>query len=255
MLPHLYEERGVSFAEGLRGMFAIALWDARERRLVLARDPFGIKPLYYRVAGGVLSFASELKALVRQPGFAGEVDLEALEAYLAFNSVPAPMSIYRDVRKLPAGHLLEARDGRVEVRRYARPRTGGGGGRSARAGRLAGGELRDRLRDSVRAHLESDVPVGVFLSGGIDSSLLAALAAQESPGAVSTFSIGFEERSFDELSRARMIASRYGTDHHELVLRPDAVELLPEIAAAFDEPFADSSALPTYAVSGLASDT
>src|SRR3954447_20621636 len=105
VLPHLYEERGASFAEGLRGMFAIALWDARERRLLLARDPFGIKPLYYRVAGGVLSFASELKALVRQPGFAGEIDLEALEAYLAFNSVPGPMSIYRDVRKLPAGHV------------------------------------------------------------------------------------------------------------------------------------------------------
>src|SRR3954470_15364920 len=123
VLPHLYEERGAAFAEGVRGMFAIALWDARSRRLLLARDPFGIKPLYYRVAGGVLSFASELKALVRQPGFSGEVDLEALEAYLAFNSVPAPMSIYAGVHKLPAGHLLEARcaDGRVEVRRFARP--------------------------------------------------------------------------------------------------------------------------------------
>src|ERR687886_749702 len=121
VLPHLYEERGASFAEGLRGMFAVALWDARERRLLLARDPFGIKPLYYRISGGVLSFASELKALVRQPAFSGEVDLEALDAYLAFNSVPAPMSIYREVRKLPAGHLLEAVDGRVAVRRFARP--------------------------------------------------------------------------------------------------------------------------------------
>jgi asparagine synthase (glutamine-hydrolysing) len=252
VLPHLYEERGEAFAEGLRGMFAIALWDARERRLLLARDPFGIKPLYYRVDGGLLSFASELKALVRQPGFSGEIDLEALEAYLAFNSVPAPMSIYRGVRKLPAGCLLEARDGRVEVRRFARPapvaasdvRREGGGDLAA--------ELRDRLRDSVRAHLESDVPVGVFLSGGVDSSLLAALAAQESPEPVRTFSIGFEEKSFDELSRARMVARRYGTDHHELVLRPDAAALLPQIAAAFDEPFADSSALPTYVVSRLA---
>jgi asparagine synthase (glutamine-hydrolysing) len=254
VLPHLYEERGAGFAEGLRGMFAIALWDARERRLLLARDPFGIKPLYYRVAGGVLSFASELKALVRQPGFSGDVDLEALEAYLAFNSVPSPMSIYRDVRKLPAGHLLEARDGRVEVRRFARPAPVAVGEVRRQGGGELAAELRDRLRDSVRAHLESDVPVGVFLSGGIDSSLLAALAAQESPGAVSTFSIGFEERSFDELARARMVASRYGTDHHELVLRPDAAALLPEIAAAFDEPFADSSALPTYAVSRLASE-
>ena len=256
ILPHLYEERGAEFATGLRGMFAVALWDARERRLLLARDPFGIKPLYWRVAGGVLSFASELKGLVRQAGFSGEVDLEALEAYLAFNSVPAPMSIYAGVRKLPAGHLLEARcaDGRVEVRRFARPMPVAAGDVRRESGRSLAAELRDRLRDSVRAHLESDVPVGVFLSGGVDSSLLAALAAQESPGAVRTFSIGFEERSFDELSRARMVASRYGTDHHELVLRPDAAALLPEIAAAFDEPFADSSALPTYAVSRLASE-
>jgi asparagine synthase (glutamine-hydrolysing) len=252
VLPHLYEERGARFAEGLRGMFAIAVWDARERRLLLARDPFGIKPLYYRVSGGLLSFASELKALARQPGFSAEIDPEALEAYLAFNSVPAPLSIYRDARKLPAGHVLEARDGEVRVHRYARPAPV-----DARAVRRDGGaalaeELRDRLRDSVRAHLEADVPVGVFLSGGIDSSLLAALAAQESREPVRTFSIGFEERSFDELSRARMVARRYATDHHELVLRPDAAELLPAIVDAFDEPFADSSALPTYAVSQLA---
>jgi asparagine synthase (glutamine-hydrolysing) len=252
VLPHLYEERGDAFAQGLRGMFAIALWDARERRLLLARDPFGIKPLYYRVAGGVLSFASELKALVRQPGFEGDIDLEALEAYLAFNSVPSPMSIYRGVRKLPAGHLLEARDGRVEVRRFARPAPVAAGEVRREGARTLAAELRDRLRDSVRAHLEADVPVGVFLSGGIDSALLAALAAQESREPVRTFSIGFEERSFDELSRARLVAERYGTDHRELVLRPDAAALLPEIAAAFDEPFADSSALPTYAVSQLA---
>src|SRR6478752_3164364 len=193
VLPHLYEERGLDFAIGLRGMFAIALWDARARRLVLARDPFGIKPLYYRVAGGVLSFASELKALV---------------PYLAFNSVPAPMSIYRDVRKLPAGHLLVAEDGRVELVRFARPAPVAAGDVRRDGGRSLAHELRARLRGSVRAHLESDVPVGVFLSGGIDSSLLAALAAQESPGAVRTFSIGFEERSFDELSRARTVASR-----------------------------------------------
>src|SRR4051812_21634341 len=252
VLPHLYEERGAAFAEGVRGMFAIALWDAVERRLLLARDPFGIKPLYYRVDGAMLSFASELKALVRQPGFAGEVDLEALEAYLAFNSVPAPLSIYRGVRKLPAGHLLEARDGRVEVRRFARPAPVAAADVRREGGADLAAELRDRLRDSVRAHLEADVPVGVFLSGGIDSSLLAALAAQESAEPVRTFSIGFEEKSFDELSRARLVAERYGTDHHELVLRPDAATLLPEIVEAFDEPFGDSSALPTYAVSRLA---
>src|SRR3954451_7518489 len=254
VLPHLYEERGAAVAQGLRGMVEIALWEARERRLVLARDPFGIKPLYYRVADGVLSFASELKALVRQPGFGGDVDLEALDAYLAFNSVPAPMSIYREVRKLPAGHVLEARDGRVSVRRYARPAPVAASDVRRESGADLAVELRERLRDSVRADLESGVPVGVFLSGGIDSSLLAALAAQETSEPVRTFSIGFEERSFDELSRARMVARRYGTDHHELVLRPDAAALLREIAAAFDEPFADSSALPTYVVSRLASE-
>src|SRR5918912_2513892 len=254
VLPHLYEERGLEFVDGVRGMFAVALWDARERRLLLARDPFGIKPLYYRVAGGALSFASELKALARQPGFSGEIDPEALEAYLAFNSVPAPLSIYRDARKLPAGHVLEARDGEVRIFRYARPAPVDAEAVRRDGGAALAAELRGRLRDSVRAHLEADVPVGVFLSGGIDSSLLAALAAQESPEPVRTFSIGFEERSFDELSRARMIARRYGTDHHELVLRPDAAQLLPEIAAALDEPFADSSALPTYAVSRLASE-
>src|SRR4051812_30940955 len=162
VLPHLYEERGASFAEGLRGMFAIALWDARERRLLLARDPFGIKPLYYRVAGGVLSFASELKALVRQPGFAGEIDLEALEAYLAFNSVPSPMSIYRDVRKLPAGHLLEAHAGGVEVRRYARPApVAAPEVRRESSGSLAT-QLRERPRDSGRAHPEAAAPAGGF---------------------------------------------------------------------------------------------
>src|SRR5919112_1559523 len=165
VLPHLYEERGAAFAEGLRGMFAVALWDARERRLLLARDPFGIKPLYYRIAGGVLSFASELKALVRQPGFSGEVDLEALEAYLAFNSVPAPMSIYREVRKLSAGHLLEARNGRVSVRRYARPAPVPAAEVRRDGGSALAVELRDRLRDPVRAHLQGDAPVRVFPSG------------------------------------------------------------------------------------------
>src|SRR5215211_6394961 len=144
VLPHLYEEHGDAFATGLRGMFAIALWDARERRLLLARDPFGIKPLYYRVAGGVLSFASELKALVRQPGFTGDVDLEALEAYLAFNSVPSPMSIYRGVRKLEAGHVLEARDGKVSVRRFARPGPVATGAVRREGGASLAGELRDR---------------------------------------------------------------------------------------------------------------
>ncbi len=236
-------------------MFALALWDSRRRRLLLARDRFGIKPLYYRVADQILSFGSELKALLRQPGFSRDLDPDALEAFLAFNSIPAPLTIFKEARKLPAGHLLTWEGGEAEISRYARPRPAPSPQVRAEGGKDLAAELRDRLRDSVRAHLVSDVPVGILLSGGIDSSALTALAAEESPDRVSTFSIGFEESSFDELGKARQVAERYGTDHHELVLRPDAVELLPRLVEAFDEPFADSSALPTYLVSQLASKT
>jgi asparagine synthase (glutamine-hydrolysing) len=248
-LVHLYEEHGVGFAERLRGMFAVALWDSSRRRLVLARARYGIKPLYYRHAGDKLRFASELRALPR-----GEIDLDALEAFLAFNSIPAPYSIFRDVRKLPAGHVLVWENGAVTLERYARPGPAAEDElRTADEAELVE-ELRARLRDSVKAHLLSDVPVGVLLSGGVDSAVLAALAAQETPEPVHTFTIGFAERSFDERDDARLVAERYGTEHHELLVRPDPELLLRALAEAFDEPFADSSALPTYLVSQLAAD-
>ena len=247
VLVHLYEEHGDRFADRLRGMFALAIWDAPRRRLLLARDRFGIKPLYYRDAGGELAFASELRALPR-----GEIDLDALEAFLAFNSVPAPLTIFRESRKLPAGHVLVWEEGLVRLERFARPApVPAGEVREDEDAELVE-ELRGRLRDSVRAHLVSDVPVGMLLSGGVDSALLAALAAEESSEPLRTFSIGFEERSFDELADARRVAERYATRHRELVLRPNAALLLPALADAFDEPFADSSALPTYLVSQLA---
>jgi asparagine synthase (glutamine-hydrolysing) len=256
VLVHLYEERGPAFVEALRGMFAIALWDGQTGRLVLGRDRFGIKPLYYRATGETLSWASELKALLKQPGFELDVDLDALEAYLAFNAIPGSQSIFRQVRKLPAGHLLvwDADRGAagIDIRHYARPRPLHASAIRAEDEPTLASELRERLRDSVRAHLIADVPVGVLLSGGIDSSALVALAAEESSAPVRTFSIGFEERSFNELANARLVAQRYGTDHHELVVRPDAVELFPALVAAFDEPFGDSSALPTYLVSEMA---
>jgi asparagine synthase (glutamine-hydrolysing) len=246
-LVHLYEEHGEGFADRLRGMFAVAIWDSRRRRLVLARDRYGIKPLYYRDEKGELAFASELRALPR-----GVVDLDALEGFLAFNSVPAPYSIFAGTLKLPAGHLLVWEDGVTRVEPYARPApVPASEVRNENPAELAE-ELRARMRDSVRAHLIADVPVGVLLSGGVDSSLLAALAAQESGEPVHTFSIGFEERSFDELDDARSVAAMYGTRHEELVVRPDAALLLPRLAETFDEPFADSSALPTYLVSELA---
>jgi asparagine synthase (glutamine-hydrolysing) len=248
---HLYEQDGPQYLRRLRGMFAVALWDGRRRRLVLARDRYGIKPLYYRDAGDTLEFASELRALPR-----GEVDLDALEAFLAFNSIPAPYSIFRDTRKLPAGHVLvwEASGGAFGIERYAHPGP-------VPVDELRGDdeaelveELRARLRDSVRAHLLADVPVGVLLSGGVDSAVLAALAAQETSDAVHTFTIGFQERSFDERADARLVADRYDTNHHELLVHPDPLVLVPALADVFDEPFADSSALPTYLVSQLAAE-
>jgi asparagine synthase (glutamine-hydrolysing) len=254
VLLRMYEEHGIGFLERLRGMFALALWDREEQRLLLARDAFGIKPLFYWEDGGDLTFASELRALARHPRFPRDLDPDGLEAYLAFNCVPGPLTAFRAARKLTAGHWLTWQDGRVRSGRWARPAPPPAAAvRSEPAGELAA-ELRDRLRDSVRAHLVADVPVGVLLSGGVDSSALTALAAQESGAPVQTFSIGFEERSFDELDRARLVARRYGTEHRELVVRPDAAALLPEIAAAADEPLGDSSALPTYLVSRLASE-
>jgi asparagine synthase (glutamine-hydrolysing) len=252
VLVHLYEEHGDGFVERLRGMFALALWDSERGRLLLARDRFGIKPLYYRIADGTLSFASELKAMLEQPGFSREIDPRAVAAYLAFNSIPAPLTIFAEARKLRPGTLLTWHEGELDESRYARPRpVAAEQVRSGPAGDLAA-ELRETLRDSIRAHLVADVPVGVLLSGGVDSAGITALAAAEQGEGVKTFSVGFEESSFDELDRARLVARRYGTDHHELVLRPDAVDLLPKLVEAFDEPFGDSSALPTYLVSELA---
>lgn len=252
VLVHLYEQRGEDMLDALRGMFALAIWDARRRRLLLARDRFGIKPLYWRSAGGVLSFASELKALRTMPGFRGDLDADALEAYFAFNSIPSPLTIFRDVRKLAPGTLLSWRPGSApQLRRWCRPAPAQAHEVRRDDERELAAELADRLRDSMRAHLVSDVPVGVWLSGGVDSGLLAALAAQESGERLQTFSIGFRERSFDELDRARAVAARLGAEHHEAILGPDAAERLPLIAAAFDEPYADSSALPTDAVAQL----
>jgi asparagine synthase (glutamine-hydrolysing) len=249
VIAHLYEEHGDGFAARLRGMFAVAIWDRRARRLVLARDRFGIKPLFYAEHDGGLAFASELRALEALPWFSRELDADALEAFLAFNSIPAPLTIFRAARKLAPGHLLRWEDGRLAIERFARP-----GPRPLRPD-LGAEDVRDVLRDSVRAHLVADVPVGVLLSGGIDSSALCALAAQEGPAGLRTFSVGFEERSFDELGLARRVAQRWGTEHHEVVLRAaDAPELLRAVAGAYDEPSGDSSALPTFLVSRLASE-
>ncbi len=252
VLLHLYVAHGPEFVRRLRGMFAIAIWDRRERRLLLARDRFGIKPLFYSVGDGELSFASELKALLRRPGFSRDLDADALHTFLAFNSIPAPLTIFTAARKLPPGHTLLCTTDGPTVIRYARPAPASTEQLREEPAAALAEELRQRLRDSVSAHLLSDVPVGVLLSGGVDSSALAALAATASSTRVSTFSIGFRERSFNELDLAREVARRYDTDHHELVVDPNVEELLPKIVAACDEPFADSSSIPTFLVSDLA---
>lgn len=253
VLVHLYEERGPAFVSELRGMFAFALWDARDRRLVLARDPFGIKPLLYALDDQRLAFASELRSLLELPDLRRELDFDALQEYLTFNVVQSPRTIVRAVRRLPAGHLLVAADGRVSIERYARPLpVAAADVRRASRGELAA-ETRDRLRDSVTAHLVSDVPVGVLLSGGLDSGAITALAAARGQP-LKTFTVGFSgEPSFDERARARLVADRYGTEHHELVIEPQHAELLPEVVAALDEPRGDATSLPYWLAARMAS--
>jgi asparagine synthase (glutamine-hydrolysing) len=254
VLVHLYEQHGTDFAQKLRGMFAIALWDGPRRRLLLARDRYGIKPLYYRQNGGMLSFASELKSLIRQPDFSRQVDLGALEAYLAFNFVPTPLTIFEAANKLPPGHLLIAERGEVRIESFATTRPVPAEEVRREGTAELAEELRERLRDSVRAHMVADVPVGVLLSGGVDSGTLTALASEVAEEPVNTFTIAFQERSYSEADLARQVAERFGTRHHELTVDPDAVELLPKVIDTFDEPFADNSALPTYLISELAAE-
>ncbi|MCZ4493745.1 MAG: Asparagine synthase, glutamine-hydrolyzing, partial [Conexibacter sp.] len=248
VLVHLYEERGDDFVHDLRGMFALAVWDARRRRLVLARDRFGIKPLVYAEVAGQLAFASETKALLALDGLSRAVDLDAFEQYLAIDAVMAPRTMLAAVCKLPAGHRLVVAPGRpVRVERWARDLPAGEDDlrRGASRAELAA-ELRERLRDAVRAHLIADVPVGVLLSGGVDSGLICALAAQEAGPGMATFTVGFAERSFDETAGARAVAARCGTDHHVITCGAQDASLLADLAWTFDEPRGDSTALPYW---------
>jgi asparagine synthase (glutamine-hydrolysing) len=251
-LVHLYEEEGESLVERLRGMFAFALWDRVNRRLVLARDRLGIKPLYvYRDAEKLL-FGSELKAILAHPGIGREVDAEALEDYLAFGMVPGSRSIFRNIEKLPPAHTLTVRAAELNQapRRYWRLRIEPDLKPSAEEWQEA---VSAKVAEAVRLHLIADVPVGAFLSGGLDSSIVVASSAAAVQGPMQTFSIGFREEAFSELPYARQVAERFGTRHTEEVVTPDAVSLLDELAWFYDEPFADSSAIPTYLVARLAS--
>ncbi len=251
-IVHLYEEYGVEFVHHLRGMYAIALWDAARETLVLVRDRLGVKPLYYAALPDRLVFGSELKALLAD-GVPREIDRQALHEYLSYNYVPGPRTIFSAVKKLQPGHRLVARRGHVSVESYWRP--------DPPAGHQSGGiepvahyveRLTDLLKESVRYRLIADVPLGVFLSGGLDSSTVVAVMREVTSDPIKTFSIGFEDASFNELPYARLVARHFETDHHEFVVRPDAVDLVPKLVHFFDEPFADSSAIPSYYLSELA---
>ena len=244
-----YRQWGLACVERLRGMFAFAIWDARERRLFIARDRVGKKPLHYFVDRDGLAFASEPKAFLADPAFTPTPNLEAISAYLSYQYVPSPLSAFEGVRKLPPAHYLVVQDGRLEVTRYWKLSY-------AKKRRIteaeASEELLARLREAVRLRLISDVPLGAFLSGGIDSGTIVALMAGLSGGPVKTFSIGFEEQAFNELPYARQVAERYATDHHEFIVRPDARAIFPQLVWHYNEPYADSSAIPTYYLAELA---
>jgi asparagine synthase (glutamine-hydrolysing) len=248
VLPHLYEEYADDMVQHLNGMFAFALWDSRKRRLLLARDRFGEKPLYWGVFDNTLLFASEPKVLLAHPAVKTSLNLQALRQYLSFDYVPAPLTIYQGINKLPASHTLTLAAGKIETRPYwslsyktKQP---------VPTESEAAEHLRELLADSVRMRLVSDVPLGVLLSGGVDSSTVAALAVQASSEAVKTFSISFAESSFDESSYARAVAKFLGTDHHEERLSANlAANLVGEIGSWMDEPFSDPSLVPTYLLS------
>jgi asparagine synthase (glutamine-hydrolysing) len=255
VIAHLYEEMGADAIARLEGMFALALWDARRRRLLLARDRLGIKPLYVAQVGSRLLFGSEAKCLLAG-GLEPRVDPQALHDYLTLGYVPDPASIFAGARQVDPGHLVlvEPGDGaaRLHLERYWSL-----SGHVAEEGRRRRdadweAELRDTLRAAVKSHLMSDVPLGVFLSGGLDSGTIVALMHELGVQPLRTFTIGFEEASYSEVADARAVAQRFGTEHHELVVRPDAATLLPRLVRHFDEPYADSTAIPVWYLSALA---
>jgi asparagine synthase (glutamine-hydrolysing) len=249
VIVHAYEQWGVASFTRLRGMFALALLDRRDGSVHIARDRVGIKPLYYATAGGRLYFGSEIKSLLCAPDLPRDLNLDALDHYLSFLYAPRDESFFACIRKLPPGSLLTWRNGQTTVQPFWEPaahETFNGSEREAVD------QLQEVLTDAVRAHLVSDVPLGAFLSGGIDSSLVVALMANASGARVKTFSIGFEQPDYDERAYARRVAQVFDTDHHEDVVRPDGVAVLERIVTHFDEPFGDTSALPTWYVSQLA---
>ena len=245
IVPHLYQEYGDDFVDHINGMFAISLWDTAKKKLILARDRFGEKPLYYGVFDGKLIYASEPKAILAHPAVKAELNFDALRHYLSYDYVPAPHSIYKGIYKLPAAHVLTVENGEIKTRRYWNLSWNKNGHKPSLDN--AASELRELLSDAVRMRLVSDVPLGILLSGGVDSSTVAAFATQHSTETVKTFSIGFTEDSFDETQYAREVAAFLGTDHYEEILSAEkAGDLISEIGTWLDEPLSDGSLIPTY---------
>jgi asparagine synthase (glutamine-hydrolysing) len=251
VLVHLYEEHGDALVDRLRGMFAFAIWDRSRRRLLLGRDRVGKKPLFWTHRDGRFAFASELRALLQDPDLPREADPRALDAYLAFQYVPHPLAAIKGVNKLPPASLLSLDAGGQAIRRYWR--LGG-------SPKLTGIELpeleqrvREQIREATRLRLMSEVPLGAFLSGGIDSSAVVAAMAEQSSTPVRTFSIGFGDPDFDETRYARAVASRFGTQHEEFRVEPDAISIMPTLARHYGEPFADPSAIPSFYLAELTS--
>lgn len=256
VIPHLYEEYGLRFVEHLNGMFAFAVFDARDSRLVLGRDRAGEKPLYYLERDGEVMFASEIKALLAHPGVGRDIDLRALTRYLLYGYFPAPHTPFRDIRKLPAGHLLIAERGRLRIEPYWELKRFFGD--AATRGEVpsdeeAAREVRRLLEEAVRLRLRADVPVGVFLSGGVDSSSIAAIAARHVDGRLPTFTLGFTDPDFNEAGYARRVAAHVGAEHHEMIVgEPEMLEALLAMARLLDEPLADASIVPTHLLSRFA---
>jgi asparagine synthase (glutamine-hydrolysing) len=250
VIVHAYEQWGDRAVERFRGMFGFALWDEPRRRLLLVRDRLGIKPVYYSVKPSGITFGSEIKSIIEDPDIPRDWSPEALDAYLALQYVPCPRTMYKAIWKLPPGHLLVAEHNRVTVRRYWDLTFTGDGDPAREAEYLE--RLEALVAESVRLRLIADVPLGAFLSGGIDSSVVVAAMVEACSSRVLTTSVGFDADAFNELAYARTVATHLGTESYEKIVTPDIVDLLPKIAWHFDEPFADSSAVPTYYVSKAA---
>lgn len=254
-IVHSYEEWGEDFVHRLRGMFAFALWDATERKLLLVRDRLGVKPLYYtQLEDGSLVFGSELKAVIAHPRVDRKLEERALDFYLTLEYIPAPLSIFKGIFKLPAGSFLRYRNGRLEIKKYwdISPRLDTASGLEKKNLSSITDELYVRLKEAVKLRLISDVPLGAFLSGGIDSSAIVGFMRELGASPLRTFSIGFEEVSYNELKHARRIAAAFETEHEEFLLEPKALELTEKLIRHLDEPFGDFSIFPTYLVSQMA---